>query len=609
MEIKYKLKSMKTFKSRLMSASLFVLALLGACNSEFDKLIPDSPELDANVKYKKPKVLFIIADGARGTSVRDADIPVLKSLIGQSIYTWNSLADLTATDATNWTDLITGVRKEKHMVVSEDFAGNKLDQYPAIFKRIKDVDPKIKVASFASSNIFKEKLTVGADISESFSGNDEALKVRMVEFLKTDTSSFIVGQFSGINEAGKASGFDNSFAAYKTAIHDFDTRVGQIINAVKARPNYAAENWLIIITSNKGGQFTLPPAQDDKTIFSNMNVNTFTLMYNQSFKQTFIAKPFLGNSISGNAVNFLGDPEKAVGLVSPQLSPAFNFGDTASFTISVKVKKGKNPNNVSRGDYYYQWPSILGKKNTSGWGDSQGPGWEFSLLQNRWRFFISGGTDFRNGYEINGMEFSGDTWHDLTAVVERKPDGKKYVRIYTDGILGVTNNVGVTGVGGSIATPAAKEVELPGKPNFDNTAQLRVGYTGGEIDGSFGKINVDLAEFKIWKAALPDAVVKQYACDPTMDPSHPYYSSLVGYWPMNEGSGSRLADKGPYIADFTLQGGYKWNQFTSLLCSPNNTNLGNLVPKNVDIPAQILSWFNIARQSGWALDGKVWITN
>ncbi|WP_316794333.1 DUF4983 domain-containing protein [Pedobacter frigoris] len=600
---------MKTLKTRFMGASFFVLALLGACNSDFDKVIPESPELNSNIKYKKPKVLYIIADGARGTSVRDADIPVLKSLIAKSIYTWNSLADLNGTDATNWTDMMTGVKKEKHLVLTEDFADNKLADYPVVFQRIKSINPNIRVASFASSSVFKDKLTTGADVSESFGNNDEAVKVRMVDFLKSDTASFVIGQFSGINLAGKASGYDNSFTAYKTAIKDFDTRVGEIINSVKARSTYKEENWLIIITSNKGGQFALPPAQDDKTIFSNMNVNTFTMIYSESIKQTFIAKPFLGNSISGNAVTFLGDPEKTVGLVSPALSANFNFGDTASFTISVKIKKGKNPTNISRGDYYYEWPSILGKKATSGWGDGQGPGWEFSLLQNRWRFFISGGTDFRNGYEINGLEFSGDTWHDLTAVVERKPDGKKYVRVYTDGVLGVTNNVGVTGVGGSIPTPAAKEVELPGKPNFDNNAQLRVGYTGGEINGSFGKINVQLAEFKIWKAALPDAVVKQYACDPSMNVSHPYYANLLGYWPMNEGSGTKLADKGPFVADFTLQGTYTWNSFTSLVCSPNNTNLSNLVPKNSDLPAQILSWFNIALQDKWALDGKVWITN
>src|SRR5690606_10550254 len=130
------------------------------------------------------------------------------------------------------------------------------------------------------------------------------------------------------------------------------------------------------------------------------------------------------------------------------------------------------------------------------------------------------------------------------------------------------------------------------------------------INGNLGKINVDLAEFKIWKTALSDAVVKQYSCDPSMDVSHPNYPDLVGYWPMNEGQGEVLRDiGGPFEAHFKLQGGYNWGSSNSLVCSPPNTNLGALVPKNSDLPAQILSWFNIARKSSWGLDGKVWITN
>jgi hypothetical protein len=82
---------------------------------------------------------------------------------------------------------------------------------------------------------------------------------------------------------------------------------------------------------------------------------------------------------------------------------------------------------------------------------------------------------------------------------------------------------------------------------------------------------------------------------------------------MNEGSGTTIADKGPIGADFTLSqakaGGYSWEPFSQLICSPVATNLALTVPKNSDIPVQILSWLNISRQSSWGLDGKVWITN
>jgi hypothetical protein len=598
-QLKNKLKSMKNFKYQsYIGASLFIATFATSCKSDFDKVVPGAPPVSTNVDYKVPKVLYIIADGARGTSVRDAETINIKSLIGNSIYTWTGLADTTKTDATNWADLITGVKKEKHGVVSEDFAGNNLTQYPSIFNRIKSANPKLRIASFTSSDVVKTRLTGGADISESFAGNDDAVKSRMVEFLKTDTASLVMGQFSGIETAGKAVGFDIQFAPYKAAINAFDAKVGELVAALKARPTYAKENWLVIITSNRGGQFKLPDNQDDKTVFSNTNANVFTIIHNSSFKPTFIGKPFLGNSFAGSAVRYKGNPEKTRGLVSAANSANFNFG-AEDFTVSVKIKKGLTKNR-SRGDYFYEWPSFLGKRTESGWGENR-PGWDFSLFQDGWRFFAAGGSGFGPGTEIGGANFSGDIWHDLTVVIEKKADGFRYARLYTDGVKGVTNDSRNEGSypapNGTKQNPVSVDVRLSGTPNFNNNAPMRVGYSDGEINGDFGNININLAELKIWKVALPEAVVKQYACDPTMDSSHPYYDYILGYWHLNEGSGD------------TMKGTYVWDSFSDLVCSPTVTALGSLVPKNSDLPAQIISWFNIPRQESWALDGKVWISN
>ena len=85
-QMKNKTNRMKNFKSKWIGLSLVALTILSSCQSEFDKVIPAAPPLGSNLQYKTPKVLYIIADGARGTSVRDADVPTLKSLITNSIY-------------------------------------------------------------------------------------------------------------------------------------------------------------------------------------------------------------------------------------------------------------------------------------------------------------------------------------------------------------------------------------------------------------------------------------------------------------------------------------------------------------------------------------------
>jgi hypothetical protein len=616
---------MKRFKAKLLGLSLLVVAL-SACNRGFDKVVPPGIGEDTTATvFKKPKVLYIIVDGARGTVVRDANVPTLKSLLPHAIYTWNSLADATqATNATNWADMITGVRKEKHNVLTEDFAGNNLATYKTIFERIKSINANTRIASFASSTAFKENLTAGTNVSE-YLPNDEQVKTRMVDFVKTDASDLIVGQFSGVQAAGIAGGTDGfNSDGYKAAINTFDTQLGAILESVRSRTTFKAENWLIIVSSNKGGPFTLGPTEDDKTVFSNTNANTFTIVYNSSYNPTFIAKPFVGTSYVGAGVKFKGWPEKGVATVSRELSPTFNFGDTSSFTISVKVKKRMNPYNRSRGDYYYNWPSFIGKQGANmsdanpspavGWAGSQTRGWHICFIRNAWRVMLVGtkGSNTGSNQEIVGGNVSGDTWHDLTMVVERTVTGGKQLRMYLDGVPGVSNRNG-----GSITSLATTPVVLPNDVNFDNNSVLRMGWATGEIDGgesanSLGQINVDIKEVKIFKAALSDAVVRQYACDQSIDRSHPFFSSLIGYWKVNEGSGTVIRDQ-VGRADFTLAqsqtGGYVWTPFTDLLCSPDATNLSLTVPKNSDIPAQILSWFNIARQTSWSLDGKVWIAN
>jgi len=602
-QMNYKSKNMKKHQFKyFVSLTLCLLVFASSCNKDFDKVVPDSPDNNGNVTYKVPKVLYLIVDGARGTSVRDAGTTTLRGLIDSAVYTWTGLSDNTNyTDATNWSDMLTGVKKEKHNVLTEDFAGNKLSNYPVIFERIKSLRPTFRIASFASSDVLKSKLTGGTDISESFAGDDDALTSRLVDFVKSDTASLILGQFSGVEKAGKTSGFDNSFAPYKAAINKFDTQVGEIYAAIKSRPSYKNENWLIIVTSNKGGNFTLPPAQDDKTIFSNANVNTFTIIYNNKYKPTFIPRPFLGNVYSGSAIRFKGDPDRIKGVVQGSAANnAFNFGPDDDFTVSVKIKKGKSKN-TSKGDYWYEWPSVVGKRNNSSWGQA---GWNICLFYNGWRFFGAGGQDNSNGDEVGGLDFSGDTWHDLTFVVQKKADGFRYISMYTDGIKGITNKEGA-----NAKNPTLNDIRLSGKPNYNNTDPLTVGFVGGDINGDRGVINVNLAELKIFRTALSETVIKQYSCDPTMETTHPAYDFLAGYWPMVDGTGGIIKDNGPFAADFKLEGDYKWETFSDLMCSPSITNLGVLVPKNSDIPTQILSWFNIPRQESWGLDGRVWIAN
>ena len=53
--------------------------------------------------------------------------------------------------------------------------------------------------------------------------------------------------------AGHGTGFSNKSPAYVQAFLDSDSYALRLIDAVKARANYADEDWLIIICTDHGG--------------------------------------------------------------------------------------------------------------------------------------------------------------------------------------------------------------------------------------------------------------------------------------------------------------------------------------------------------------------
>ena len=555
--------------------SVSILALFSSCQQEFQRLIPDRDyDLDTvDVAFGTPKVLYLIVDGARGESVRTADAPNINALLPESIYSWVSLSDETVNSTgTNWTDMLTGVRKSKHGVEGNDFSNNNLESFPLMYERVKAAQPESDIRVFTTSQLFNSNLTAGVDVSEAVA-NDVAVKDKIINSLGDTDVTMITGHFTSVDQAGAQYGYDNSVPQYKSAILTFDTYVGEILTALKARPAYAEENWLVVIASSEGGEFQIPDNQNDNTIFSNPDANTFTIFHTAKYNSRFIGKPYLGNRFQGDFVRFNG---QRYAEVTAGDNSAYNLGTTA-FTIELKVKKNRGPDN----NYKFFYPAVLGKRPewSSGWASN---GWVVFLEDNFWMFNARGPG---NGNQVRGATLADATWNSL-AVVGVIRDGQRYIRTFTNGVF---NN----------------ETNVQGWGNFDNNAPLKMGYINGN---GHREPDVYLADVRIWKAALPDDVIREFSCNIGVDEGHPYYDFLAGHWPVVGSSGNTITDEGPLGSHMTLRGAdFSWDRLAEYLCAPSTSDLGQLVPRNVDVPAQIYSWLKIARQENWQLDGRVWL--
>jgi len=564
---------------------LFIIGtvLLGGCNHNFDNMLNTAGYEDSTgVIVKTPKVLILIVDGARGLEVRNAEAPNINSLLKNSIYSWNSLSDTLSDDATSWADLMTGVHKEKHGVLGESFSGNNLNEFPVFFKRIKEVNPSARLVSFSESSLFEAKLTVGADVAENFSSDGRVAKA-IEDELKDDSSTVIVGQFGDIQKAGEQFGFSNDAPQYKSAILQFDTYLGGILNSLRRRPDYYKENWMVIVTSSHGGTASIDPAEDDKTVFSNPDINTFTVVHTNDYRQEFIDKPFTGNIFTGNFLHLYSsaaNEESSVRAEVTNNNDLYNFGDTTSFTIELKLKK------VIRGtSWTYNWPVFFSKKFNK--TKKEGYGWGFSLEGDHVRFFVG-----QPGVDFQGLDYpdiKDANWHSIAVVVLNR-DFRRVMRGYVDGYF-------------------VKETILPaGFGTFDSNAPLEMGLIPTDLTNTFDGY---LSDIRIWKAALPDDIISEYACNTQIDANHPYFDYLIGYWPGTDGQGSVMKDYSPAGNDFHISAGtgttLQWNYMKDIVCPPSVADLTSLVPQPVDVVRQVLSWLAISAPESWGLDGRVWL--
>lgn len=561
---------------------LAVIAII-SCNKGFERLLEEREYEDSTgVVARAPKVLFLVVDGARGESVRDAQAPNLRAMADSAIYSWNSISDTIGIDATAWADLLTGVRKEKHQVITSGMEDNRLAQYPVIFSYIKQREPEFRIGAFSSSNALGQKLITDADVNRTFSGNDDAMVAALMDELKNEKASLVFGQFASVAAAGSVYGYDNSKPEYKAAILKVDEHIGSIVNAVRNRAQYASEDWLIVVTSGRGGAYQIDPGDDDGTILSNTKVNTFTFFYSPRYKPNFIDRPYTGNRYAGKAVRLYGDnANTAVFATITAGRRDYDISDTNEVTISLKLKKNKTP----YGDYKFTYPSVIGNNMSMDWWNNTG--WNVSLEENNWGVHF--GQNGKGFNMITGGNIGDGRWHDLTTVFLNR-DKKRFIRVYTDGTFN-------------------REMEITQYGSFDTDAPLTMGFMPGNVTDNQRWLNAYISEVKFWRAALPDSVVANYVCATELPSSHPYKDYLIGYWGCKDGFGGKFTDQSESKNDFVIHGAYAWDDFSDLMCPTSSGNLSQLVPQPIDVARQVLNWLKIPADTRWSLDGRVWVTS
>ncbi|MGC3968456.1 MAG: alkaline phosphatase family protein [Pirellulales bacterium] len=237
---------------RLSAAMCLVFAFTGGAASQ-------AAELPAG------RVLFIGIDGCRFDALEKAETPNLDRLRENGCYTDKALIlgeryrKNETISGPGWSSLLTGVWADKHGVHDNKFRDRNFGKFPPLFVRVKQADLKGSTISSANWPPIAQVLSTSADVNletthdDLYVPGDAETAKTAAELLRGGEPIVVFTYFGQVDERGHKRGFSPDVAEYVGCIEQVDKHVGELLAALESRKNFAAENWLAIVSSDHGG--------------------------------------------------------------------------------------------------------------------------------------------------------------------------------------------------------------------------------------------------------------------------------------------------------------------------------------------------------------------
>jgi predicted AlkP superfamily pyrophosphatase or phosphodiesterase len=217
----------------------------------------------AAADHGERKLLLIGLDGVRVDVLQAAPTPNLDGLVAAGFFSDRVRTADPTVSGPCWSSMLTGVWPEKHGVLSNDFTANRYARYPDFLTRLERVDAALVTYAvvdwppLGSSASGGPLLSAAIDRTALIDG--DALGYHVADSLSIeaaidaladpdlDAAFVYLGDIDVVGHEYGAVGVE-----YQAAIEWADTRVGLLIEAIRSRPTFDAEDWLVLVSSDHG---------------------------------------------------------------------------------------------------------------------------------------------------------------------------------------------------------------------------------------------------------------------------------------------------------------------------------------------------------------------
>ena len=197
------------------------------------------------------RVFLIGVDGA-GAFFRDADTPCLDRIMKDGACTYNADTAIPSISAQCWGSMLLGVSPDVHKLTNSHIETHEYptdSMNPSVFRRIREVYPTAKLASFSNwdpinHGIVEHNLGVYFDTD-----GDRELTEKIVNYLDGHDPEFLFVQFDTVDGAGHGHGYGSK--VHLERISEVDGFIGEIYDKLSEKG--LLENALFIVTADHGG--------------------------------------------------------------------------------------------------------------------------------------------------------------------------------------------------------------------------------------------------------------------------------------------------------------------------------------------------------------------
>jgi len=436
------------------------------------------------------KALLIMFDGLRSDVLYSATTPNLDSIRdgswadgykGAWTYRAHTNLDSNPSSATNHVAIMTGVTATKNGCFDNgQTKGANWEEYPSFMTRLKTIAPNLVTCWLYNWSEDADIPTAADYVGAPHAGfeGDKNIVAEAVSFLngtfpnavdtenkewKQGTDPDILSLYlDSMDMFGHGEQFSVFNPEYRNKMMEYDAMVGELLAAIKARPKFADEDWLIIVVSDHGGYgnshgipgcencYTIPILVSSKSVsagrMTGQPQNCDVAAYMLDFFTGSVPEEFDGKieetvidpavdlekdlaayfPFDGDFASKTGSLEAVPGNASPDFVPCFDEGGKA---ISLRnngstVSLGKLPELKWSEGNGFSFAFLIRTKTTQGgdpvlvgnkdWKDGLNPG--FAVLANYQnpsgnRLFFNL-ADGKNRTDIGGLDyFPNSRWY------------------------------------------------------------------------------------------------------------------------------------------------------------------------------------------------------